>query len=171
MSQKEFFHFWPLFVQSVYKLLVLICHKVYLIPKFKMSSNIAHLSSVKAKNERGCFFFHFWPRFVHSAYKLSILIHHKVYFIRKLKISSHMILLSSANAKNSRKWARTNFSHFQPYFGHSAYKLSILVCYTTYLLRKCKMSSETAHLSSINIKNWRKMSQKHFFPILTPSCS
>ena len=49
--RSTFFQFWPHLVHSAYKLSILICHKVYFIQKLKISSHMAHLSSVNARNE------------------------------------------------------------------------------------------------------------------------
>ena len=50
-ARSNFFHYRPYFVDSAYKLSILICHKVYFIQKLKISSHMAHLSSVNARNE------------------------------------------------------------------------------------------------------------------------
>ena len=74
-------------------------------------------------------------------------------------------------SKTAQKWARSTFFHFLPHFVHSAYKISILICHKGYFIRKLKMSSHMAHLSSANAKNEPKMSQKQFFPLSTLFCS
>ena len=111
-----FFQFWPHLVHSAYKLSILICHKVYFIQKLKISSHMAHLSSVNAKNEPKMSQKQFLSLLTFFCSQCIQTINFGMSHDISIKKMKNELLNSSINVKNGPKMSQKHFfSLFAPF--------------------------------------------------------